>query len=121
LSRSSRTASKAFRKSDELSAGRDRAAGASFQTFFNNRVTRFLLYSRSWCHLCEDMLAALMPYAQDKQVDIEVVDIDADETLVAQYDELIPVLFGLRDGEAPRQLCHYFLDPAAVSALLAPG
>jgi thiol-disulfide isomerase/thioredoxin len=103
------------------SAGRDRAASARSQTFFNNRVTRFLLYSRSWCHLCEDMLAALTPYAGQAQVDIEVVDIDADETLVAQYDELVPVLFGVRDGEPPRQLCHYFLNHAAVSAFLTPG
>lgn len=102
-------------------AGRDHAVGATSPTFFNNRVTRFLLYSRSWCHLCEDMLVALMPYAKEAQVDIEVVDIDADETLVAQYDELVPVLFGVREGEAPRQLCHYFLNPGAVSAFLAPG
>ena len=42
--------------------------------------------------------------------DIEVLDVDADPALEAQYDELVPVLV---DGEG-RELCHYFLDAAKV-------
>lgn len=73
----------------------------------------FTLYSRSWCHLCEDMLAALralmartgLPYT------VDVVDVDADPQLVARYDELVPVLTA---GQGGLELCHYFLDEAAV-------
>lgn len=78
----------------------------------------FTLYSRSYCHLCEDMLTALQalaPAAAPFRVD--VIDVDLDETLVERFDRLVPVLFGA-DLQAP-ELCHYFLDPAAVSAYLA--
>jgi glutaredoxin len=76
---------------------------------------QFILYSRSWCHLCEDMLAALrthmaragLPYT------VDVVDVDADPALVARFDELVPVLFA--GGE---ELCHYFLDDARVQTYL---
>lgn len=47
---------------------------------------------------------------------ITVLDIDADEALVARFDELVPVLFGDPDGP---ELCHYFLDTATVEAYLA--
>jgi hypothetical protein len=57
-----------------------------------NRNPHFTLYSRSWCHLCEDMLAALRAFMA--------------------RDELVPVLFG-EDLDGP-ELCHYFLDEAAL-------
>lgn len=76
----------------------------------------FTLYSRSWCHLCEDMLLALKAMEAPGQVfAIEVLDVDADEALVARFDELVPVLYG--DPEGP-ELCHYFLDQAAVRAYI---
>ena len=77
------------------------------------RVTlRFTLYSRSYCHLCEDMLAALQALAPKGQaVEVDVVDVDLDPALVARFDELVPVLFGRLDEP---ELCHYFLDEAAV-------
>jgi hypothetical protein len=76
----------------------------------------FVMYSRSWCHLCEDMLAALrssmarqgLPYS------VDVVDVDADPALVARFDELVPLLYA--EGA---ELCHYFLDEAALLAYLA--
>jgi hypothetical protein len=81
---------------------------------------RFTLYSRSYCHLCEDMLAALQAMAPPGQAfDVDVIDIDAggvDAALAARFDELVPVLFGA-DGQGA-ELCHYFLDPAAVAAYL---
>lgn len=77
----------------------------------------FTLYSRSYCHLCEDMLGALNAL-QSATVcfAVEVIDVDADEALLARFDELVPVLFG--DPGKP-ELCHYFLDMAAVDAYLA--
>ncbi len=77
----------------------------------------FTLYSRSWCHLCDDMLAALMALQPaDVRFEVAVTDVDADEALVARFDELVPVLFG---DPAQPELCHYFLDPGAVRAYLA--
>ncbi len=87
---------------------------------------RFTLYSRSYCHLCEDMRDALLAMqgtmgatanapAQPVRFAVEVVDVDADPALVERFDELVPVLFG--DPDAP-ELCHYFLDKAAVLAYI---
>ena len=77
----------------------------------------FTLYSRAYCHLCDDLLAALMALqGLDQRFAVAVIDVDADEALVARFDELVPVLYSdLAQGE----LCHYFLDAAAVHAYLA--
>jgi thioredoxin-like negative regulator of GroEL len=79
---------------------------------------RFVLYSRNWCHLCEDMLGALRACMarQGQAYTVDVVDVDADPALVARFDELVPVLFA--DG-AESELCHYFLDEAALLRHLA--
>jgi hypothetical protein len=69
------------------------------------------------------MLAALQAElrASDREAgcSIEVVDVDADETLTALYDELVPVLLARKDEADPVQLCHYFLDIDKVRAVLA--
>ncbi|MFL6709234.1 MAG: glutaredoxin family protein [Massilia sp.] len=84
---------------------------------------RFTLYGRAWCHLCDDMLAALQALAPPgKMFEVDVIDIDEagiDPALLERFDELVPVLFGA-DLAAP-ELCHYFLDVAAVQAYLAGG
>lgn len=82
-------------------------------------MIHFTLYSRTYCHLCEDMLAALsaMEIVEDHVID--VIDVDADEALIARYDELVPVLVASKDGQPAQQLCHYFLDKAAVQAFAA--
>jgi hypothetical protein len=78
---------------------------------------QFTLYSRSYCHLCDDMLEALKAMqAGAQQFTVDAIDVDADAALVARFDELVPVLFG--DLEAP-ELCHYFLDQEAVLSYLA--
>jgi thiol-disulfide isomerase/thioredoxin len=79
---------------------------------------RLTLYSRSYCHLCEDMLAALRAFmAREGRVfEVAVIDVDADPQLVARYDELVPVLAGV-PGDT--EICHYFLDEAALAAYLA--
>ena len=77
----------------------------------------FTLYSRSYCHLCDDMLDALNALqGEGPRFTVDVIDVDADEALVARFDELVPVLYGeLSEPE----LCHYFLDEAAVRRHLA--
>ena len=75
------------------------------------------LYSRAWCHLCEEMRAELEPLARAFGRAIEVVDVDADPALAALYDERVPVL--VFNGI---ELCHYRLDEARVrSAFAAHG
>lgn len=76
------------------------------------------LYSRNYCHLCHDMLAALEALRGEPGVpdfEIEVLDVDADPELEAKYNELVPVLV---DGEG-LELCHYFLDAAKVREYLS--
>jgi hypothetical protein len=81
-------------------------------------MTRFTLYSRSYCHLCEDMLSALRAFMAREGLacEVAVLDIDTDlavdQALAARYDELVPVLVG-EDPDGP-ELCHYFLDEAAL-------
>ena len=76
-----------------------------------------ILYSRTYCHLCDDMLTALQALQEESTFTVRVEDVDADPALVELYDELVPVLIGKRNGETTR-LCHYFLDHAQVRAYL---
>jgi hypothetical protein len=77
----------------------------------------FTLYSRSYCHLCQDMLDALNALqTPERPFTVEVIDVDADAALVARFDELVPVLYA--DLDQP-ELCHYFLDENAVKTALA--
>jgi|LauGreDrversion4_2_1035121.scaffolds.fasta_scaffold377660_2 thiol-disulfide isomerase/thioredoxin len=87
----------------------------SGQRFMTHK--RFILYSRSYCHLCDDMLKALRELSGEA-LPIEVVDVDLDAELVERYDELVPVLMGVEEGHAPRQLCNYFLNENNVRAFL---
>ena len=76
---------------------------------------QLLLYGRSYCHLCEDMAAALRGLQEALGFAFEVVDVDADPATEARYGELVPVLTDLKGEE----ICHYFLDIAALEARLA--
>lgn len=73
-----------------------------------------VLYGRAWCHLCEDMRAALEPLLAEYGAQLQSVDIDADPALLAQYDELVPVL--VCDGV---ELCRYRPDAPRVRAALS--
>ena len=81
----------------------------------------FTLYSRSYCHLCDDMRDALEKLVQHIPHQIVISDVDQDPELLKHYDELVPVLFALKvDGQNSsgigQQLCHYFLDVEKVKA-----
>lgn len=64
------------------------------------------------------MLNALHALQKKYVFSIEVIDVDADEALVARYDELVPVLVAKNGDAEPLQLCHYFLDERRVEAYL---
>lgn len=79
----------------------------------------FTLYSRTYCHLCQDMLDALQALQSDTvRLTVDVIDVDADAALVSRFDELVPVLFG---DLAQPELCHYFLDERKVREYLDGG
>lgn len=80
-------------------------------------AVEFTLYSRTYCHLCDDMLVALQALQAEFPFTIRVEDVDADPALVELYDELVPVLVG-RHAEQESRLCHYFLDAEAVRVFL---
>ena len=73
------------------------------------------LYGRSYCHLCDDMAAALESLQDPLDFSFRVADVDADPLLEAAYGELVPVLVDAQGEE----ICHYFLDIAALQRRLA--
>ena len=77
-------------------------------------VLRLTLYGRSYCHLCDDMLAALTPICSEFGFAVDVIDIDRDPELEQRFDTLVPVLM-----HAGTELCHYHLDTGKIRAYLA--
>jgi Glutaredoxin-like domain (DUF836) len=75
-------------------------------------VNRLTLYSREGCGLCEAMLAELAPWAQARDLAIDVVDVDADPDIRRRYGYRIPVL--MLDGEPA---AHVHLDVDALERL----
>ncbi|WP_018433423.1 glutaredoxin family protein [Paraburkholderia atlantica] len=78
------------------------------------KTASLTLFGRAWCHLCEDMRAALEPLLAEFGAQLAVIDVDSDPLLEARYNELVPVL--VCDGV---ELCHYHLDEAPVRTALA--
>jgi hypothetical protein len=76
------------------------------------------LLTRAYCHLCDDLRAALLPLLAEREVTLVARDVAADDTLEARYGALVPVLLQ-GDAATGRELCHYHLDVSAVRAVLA--
>jgi thiol-disulfide isomerase/thioredoxin len=72
------------------------------------------VYSRSWCHLCDDMIAGLQTLQARFHFSVAIVDVDSDERLEALYGEDVPILV-----HGDRELCRHRLDPALVTDYLA--
>jgi thioredoxin reductase (NADPH) len=70
----------------------------------------FVLISRGYCHLCDEMREALALLVDGFTIDLKIVDVDANTDLLAKYDELVPVLLDAQGLE----LCHYHLDSVKV-------
>jgi hypothetical protein len=86
--------------------------------FYCHVLIHFTLYSRVYCHLCDDMLHALQAFSNEYAFTVEVLDVDADTGLLEQFDELVPVLIGRKDGGEPEQLFHYFLNETKLRAFM---
>jgi len=74
---------------------------------------RLTLYGRGYCHLCDEMQAALAPMREEFGLAIDVVDVDSDAALEQRLGSLVPVLM-----HADVELCHYHLDVPKVRAYL---
>jgi hypothetical protein len=72
------------------------------------------VYSRNYCHLCDDMIAGLRALQARFHFRLEVLDVDVDPVLESRYGEDVPVL-----AHGPRELCRHRLDRALVSDYLA--
>ncbi len=72
------------------------------------------MYSRPWCHLCDDMIAGLRTLQGRKNFELEVVDVETDPGLEAVYGERVPVLTA-----AGGELCYARLDYAKVNEYLS--
>ncbi len=85
-------------------------------------VLELTLYGRTYCHLCDDMKVALEPFRRDFPFVLHEVDVDSEPALEDRFGELVPVLMTGSPHTAPadaQELCHYFLDGAAVRAWLS--
>jgi len=51
-----------------------------------------IVYTREDCHLCEDAVTTIRSVAEsvESPVEIELVDVDRDETLSAEYGDRVP-------------------------------
>jgi len=76
-------------------------------------LPQFTLYGRSYCHLCDEMLAALEVLCAEHPFAVTMVDVDTDPTLEMRYNVLVPVL--VANGT---ELCHHFLDVPKVREYL---
>lgn len=77
-------------------------------------IPRLTVLARTYCHLCEELIAALRQFQGRYSFEIEVIDVDRDPRLEEKWGDKVPVLL---DGD--REICHYFLDYEAVDARLA--
>ena len=77
-------------------------------------TARLTLYGRIYCHLCDEMLAALGPLRDELGFAVDVVDVDSDAALEQRFGTLVPVLM-----HAGTELCHYRLEVGKIRAYLA--
>lgn len=79
----------------------------------NDLSPQLTLIIKDGCHLCESMLDEIEVLQQRYDFSLNVVDILGDQSLMAQYGTLIPVLM-LNN----REICRYVLDPVKLKQAL---
>lgn len=74
-------------------------------------MRRLILYSTAHCHLCEQAVDLLMSVPGLAGVQLDVVDVASDDTLMERYGQRIPVLrLGQQELAAPfaaEDLAHF--------------
>lgn len=71
------------------------------------------VYSRQGCQLCEDMLDEMKQFQRELGYCFEVYDVDDDESLLEQFNALVPIVF-LGDQE----LFRYYFEYATLKQVL---
>ena len=82
-----------------------------------NQQFKLILYYRSGCGLCEEMQAELFTEQSQHGFELETIDVDSSEALVAQFGHKVPVLTSATGEE----ICHYFLDHSALADCFSGG
>jgi len=80
------------------------------------KASALVVYGRTECHLCQQMIEGLQQKQSEVSFDFEVIDIDTDPALVNRFNDKIPVLMSVPDEV---EICHHFLDFAALDDYLA--
>ncbi|MBX9811481.1 MAG: glutaredoxin family protein [Burkholderiales bacterium] len=75
---------------------------------------RLTVYSRNYCHLCEEMIAGLRQLQAGFHFELEIVDVDSVAELERRYGEKVPVLVCGSD-----EICLYRLETQVVTEYLA--
>lgn len=70
--------------------------------------------SRSYCHLCDEMIAGLRGLRAGFRFRLGIVDFDNDPELNRRFGTRVPVL--VHEG---RESCHYRPNTAVVTAFLS--
>ena len=76
-------------------------------------ATELTVYSRTYCHLCDEMIAGLQQMQARFRFTLNIVDVDSDDALEALYGDDVPVL-----AHAARELCRHRLDSPRVTEYL---
>jgi len=77
---------------------------------------QFQVYSRSGCHLCEEMIEHLNVLKENHEFDFEVIEITGNVILEEKFGVKVPVLI-----QNTTEICHYFLDPKLLIRHLKTG
>jgi glutaredoxin-like protein DUF836 len=78
------------------------------------RPPSLILYSRAYCHLCQEMLAEIEGLREEFSFALQIMDVDADPELERRFGELVPVL-----AHGERELARYRLDKGSLRAYLS--
>ena len=89
-------------------------AHRAFHRAIDSNQPTLTVYSRAYCHLCDEMIEALRGLQGRFRFEIAVLDVDADPDLERRHGDKVPVLM-----HGGMELCHYRLEPAIVTAYLS--
>ena len=71
------------------------------------------VYSRNYCHLCDDFITGLRILQARFHFEIAIVDVDCDAALEARHGNDVPVLV-----HGDRELCRHRLNESLVTDYL---
>jgi len=74
-------------------------------------TARFILYTRSGCHLCDEMMMQLSELLNPDSFSINLIDIDSDPEIQREYALRIPVL---TDADSGKIICEQLLDRRSI-------